>query len=286
MYDVVVINRLRTYARFVKLEHTVFSLPLLLAGALLASGQLPSLKVIGLIFLAGFGARTAAFAINRIADRHFDKLNPRTAIRELPKGSMTLAEGIGVGLFGTFVYLLAAWWIAPICLLLSPLPLAAFALYPFMKRFTSLAHFGVGLADAFAPLGGWMAVKQSLSNPWPGLLLGLFTFFWVSGFDIIYSTMDEAFDRSQGLHSLPARWGAPRALQISAALHIAAFGVLVFLYAMSFHSLAALVTLFAIGALLFLEQRLSHDVDLAFFKINAVLGFGVLGFVALGMGVR
>src|SRR5438105_15651019 len=105
------------------------------------------------------------------------------------------------------IYLLAARKIAPICLYFSPLPLAVFMIYPYMKRFTPLAHFGVGLADAMAPMGGWVAVTQSLHPFWPGFWLAVFTFFWVSGFDIIYATMDEAFDRSQRLHSLPAKYG-------------------------------------------------------------------------------
>ena len=120
---------------------------------------------------------------------------------------MTLAEAWGVGIFGAGIYVWAAWAIAPICFYLSPVPLLAFILYPYLKRVTSLAHFGVGLADAFAPLGGWLAAKQSFTDVGPALWLGAFTFFWVSGFDVIYATMDESFDRAQGLHSLPARYG-------------------------------------------------------------------------------
>lgn len=283
LYDRPMKNRLGLYGRFVKVEHTLFSIPLLLSGAVLAGGALPGWRLIGLILLAGFGGRTAAFAINRIADRHFDKLNPRTAKRELPQGLMSLSEAVAVGLFGVLVYIIAAWAIAPICLYLSPVPLAIFAIYPYLKRFTPLAHFGVGLADALAPLGGWVAVTQSLESPVPGILLGLFTFFWVSGFDIIYSTMDEEFDRSQGLHSLPSRFGRQGAMKISGVLHLAAFLSLALLYDLSLRGVPALVTLLAIGGFLLLEQLMSDDVELAFFKINAVLGFGVLGLVALGV---
>jgi len=278
-------DRLAAYIRFVKMEHTLFSLPLLFSGAILAGGGLPSWKLSGLIMLAGFGARTAAFAFNRVIDRHIDRLNPRTAGRELPVGKMSVKEAWGVGLFGMAVYLGAAWAIAPICFFLSPVPLAIFLVYPYMKRITPLAHFGVGAADALAPLGGWMAVQKSFAHVGPALWLGAFTFFWVSGFDVIYATMDEAFDRSQGLLSLPARYGREKALRISAVLHAAAFGCLVVLYVQTLHSsLLTCLTLAVIGGLLFLEQRLSEDVDLAFFKINAVLGFGILGFVATGVG--
>lgn len=278
-------DRLASYGRFVKVEHTLFSLPLLFSGAYLAGGAFPGWRLTGLIILAGFGARTAAFALNRIVDKNIDQLNPRTSSRELPSGAMKLAEGWGVGLLGTAVYLWAAWAIAPICLYLSPVPLLVFAGYPYLKRFTFCAHFGVGLADALAPLGGWMAVRQSFDGAVPALWLGAFTFFWVSGFDIIYSTMDEAFDRSHGLHSVPSRFGRARALQVSAVLHLLAFACLVMLYAVGMNSSAVgLFTLGAIGGLLYLEHRLADDVELAFFKINAVLSFGVLALVSLGKG--
>lgn len=249
----------------------------------MATGHLPSFELAALILLAGFGARTAAFAFNRIIDRHIDRLNPRTAGRELPAGKMSLIEAWGVGLFGAVLYIASAWAIAPICFYLSPIPLAVFVGYPYLKRVTSWAHLGIGAADALAPLGGWMAVRQSFLGVTPVLYLALFTFFWVSGFDIIYSTMDESFDRGHRLYSLPARFGKRTALHISAALHALAFFSLAVLHAVYFRTTVALVTLVAIGSLLFLEHHLSEDVELAFFKINAVLGFGILGFVAAGM---
>jgi 4-hydroxybenzoate polyprenyltransferase len=277
------LRRFTLYSRFVKVEHTLFSLPLLFSGAVLAGGRLPGWSLSALIVGAGFGARTAAFALNRVIDRHIDRLNPRTADRELPSGKLTLLEAWGIGLAGTAIYLLCAWAIAPICLAFSPLPLVVFAVYPFLKRFTPLAHFGVGLADALAPLGGWVAVTKSLHPFWPGFWLALFTFFWVSGFDIIYSTMDEQFDRSQRLHSLPSRLGVAGALRISAVLHVAAFLALLVLYLQNFRTTAALATLAVIGVLLYFEHQKANDVKLAFFKINAVLSFGVLGFVAAGV---
>ncbi len=278
------LSRLAAYGRFIKAEHTLFSLPLLFSGALLAGGRLPSARLSVLIVLAGFGARTAAFAFNRIIDRHIDRLNPRTAGRELPAGKMNLFEAWGVGLLGAGAYITSAWAIAPICLYLSPVPLLIFVGYPYLKRFTPWAHLGIGAADALAPLGGWLAAKQSFSGVGPALCLGLFTFFWVSGFDIIYATMDEAFDRDHAVRSLPARYGRKTALQISGVLHALAFLSLAALYAVYFRAAVSLLTLAAIGSLLYLEHRLSDDVDLAFFKINAVLGFGILGFVAAGVG--
>jgi 4-hydroxybenzoate polyprenyltransferase len=277
-----VADRLLSYSRFVKLEHTLFSLPLLFSGAVLAAHGWPSGSVCGLIFIAGLGARAAAFALNRIIDRHIDQRNPRTANRELPRGTLTLTEAWGVCWAGSALYLLSAWALAPICLILSPIPLAIFCVYPYLKRYTSLAHFGVGLADAMAPLGGWMAVTRSFHPVWPGLLLGLFTFFWVSGFDVIYAMMDQDFDRTEGLYSLPARWGEAKALAISAALHGAAFASLAALYWNFLRFPVGLAMLLIIGGMLCWEHLQSHNVELAFFRINAVLGFLVLGFVCTG----
>jgi 4-hydroxybenzoate polyprenyltransferase len=276
-------NRLLSYSRFVKAEHTLFSVPLIFSGAVLAGGRWPSWRLSGLILAAGFGARTAAFAMNRIIDRHIDAKNPRTANRELPKGTLKLAEAWAVLVGGIVIYIASAAAIAPICLYASPIPLAIFVIYPYLKRVTPFAHFGVGLADALAPLGGWVAVTKSLHPILPGLLLAAFTFFWVSGFDIIYATMDEEFDRSEGLHSLPARLGSKRALDISGMCHIMAFLALAVLYQSYRHSVLAFVSLMAIGALLYWEHHQADDVELAFFKINAVLGFGVLGFVAVSI---
>jgi 4-hydroxybenzoate polyprenyltransferase len=277
-------NRALSYSRFVKAEHTLFSLPLIFAGAVLAGRAWPSWRLIGWMMAAGFGARTAAFALNRIIDRKIDAQNPRTANRELPKGMLSLPEAWGVFAGGLGIYWVAAAAIAPICLALSPIPLAIFVIYPYLKRFTPWAHLGVGLADAMAPLGGFIAIRQSLQNLAPGLWLGAFTFFWVAGFDVIYATMDERFDRSAGLYSLPARFGSATALKISGAFHQLAFGCLAILYYETLRTPPGLAALVLIGGLLYWEHRASDNVDLAFFKINAFLGFGVLGLVTAGLG--
>ncbi|MDP4200678.1 MAG: 4-hydroxybenzoate octaprenyltransferase [Bacteroidota bacterium] len=279
---------------FVKIEHTLFSLPVIFAGMALGlhanqlSGvALPNLWIkIPLILGAATGARTIGFAVNRIVDRHIDARNPRTQMRELPSGRMKLRDAYLVLVSGIMLYVGCAAGLNWLCLLLAPIPAAVFGLYPFLKRFTSLAHVGLGASLALGPLGGYFAVRPSLDGALPAILLSLFTWTWAAGFDIIYSTSDEAFDRKEGLHSLPARFGSKLALQISSAAHFAAFLLLVIVYLAAFRgSVTAAVLLLIAGLLLYLEQRKSANVELAFFKINAIIGFVVLLFVIVGVSL-
>lgn len=276
-------QRLQKFLRFVKIEHTLFSLPLIFSGAFLASKGPPTLVLLVLILVAATGARTAALALNRIIDREIDRRNPRTAVRELPSGRMNVPEALVVLALGISLYLGSAALISPFCLALSPLPLLIFTIYPYMKRFTALAHFGVGLGLAMGPLGGWFAVEKSFENMLPGALLSLFTLFWVTGFDIIYSTLDELFDREEQLFSFTSRYGRTTALRISAILHLLAFGSLALLFILHIRAFAALPLLMLSGYLLYLEHKKAGDVEMAFFKINAVLGFVILSMIVVGV---
>lgn len=277
------VDRIKTYARFVKIEHTLFSFPLLVSGAILARSHFLTVRTFVLILIAGTGARAAALALNRILDRAIDARNPRTMSRELPSGAMKLKEAWLVTATGSAFYFASAYLISPKCLILAPIPLTVFAIYPLAKRFTMWAHVGVGLGLAMAPLGAWYAVSLSFDDMGPIGVLAAFTFFWVSGFDIIYSTLDVEFDRQQGLFSLPSRIGKPRALAVSMAFHVAAFVCLAVLYWMELEGLVAGLLLWVAGALLYLEHRKAEDVELAFFKVNAVLGFVVLALVFAGI---
>jgi 4-hydroxybenzoate polyprenyltransferase len=277
------LKRIHSIARFVKIEHTLFSLPLIFSGVFLASKNPPSLSLIILILAGATGARTAALAINRIVDREIDKRNPRTMDRELPSGRMPLGDAVIILTAGLVVYMSCAFFISNFCFILSPIPLLIFTLYPYMKRFTSLAHFGVGLGLSMAPLGGWFAVKNSLDDLLPGLLLSLFTVCWVSGFDIIYSTLDEAFDKRENLFSFTSKYGTAKALHISGLLHLSAFAVLIVLFFIQIRALAALPFLIISGYLLYLEHSKASDVELAFFRINIILGFAVLAMIVTGV---
>ena len=275
--------KLKTYGSFVRVEHTLFSLPLILSGAFLAANGVPELRLLVLILLAAFGARTAALGLNRIIDREIDRRNPRTKGRELPSERISLREACAIVGVGILIYLISAYLICDLVLYLSPIPLIIFTLYPYMKRFTSLCHFGVGLGLSLAPVGGWIAVRCSLNEMLTPMFLFLFTLFWVSGFDIIYATLDEEFDRQSGIFSLVSRYGRKKALFMSAILHIFAFLALVGLYLYEFKSIYSTLFLLLSGLLLLLEHKKSSDVDLAFFKINILVGFFVFLFVLSGI---
>ena len=274
---------LKNLSGFLRIEHTFFSLPVIFAGAFLAAGGIFSARLFVLIILAGTGARTVALALNRVFDREIDRENPRTSARELPSGKMGLNEAVGVAVGGSLLYFLSAYLICPLVFLLSPLPLVAFTVYPLMKRFTSLCHFGVGLSLALGPLGGWLAVRCSFEEMFAAIVLSLFTFFWISGFDIIYATADEEFDRSRGVFSLVARFGKQKALFVSRIFHLLSFSSLVLLYLLSFRTFSALLPLALCGYLLYLEHRSFGQVDSAFFRTNILIGFAVLFFTLAGI---
>ncbi len=256
---------------------------MIFSGVFLSAKEFPRLWTLLLILFAAIGARSVALALNRIIDREIDKRNPRTLIRELPSGRMTYLEAVSVLVIGAIVYFSSAAFISPFCLLLSPIPIVVFTLYPYMKRFTPFCHFGVGLGLAMAPLGGWFAIHPTLNGILPGALLSLFTLFWVTGFDVIYSTLDELFDRQENLYSFTSRYGKVRALRYSGYLHFLAFVCLGILFALYIKAVLALPFLILTGVLLYMENKKAEDVELAFFKINAVLGFSVLGMVVMGV---
>ena len=211
------------YASFVKLPHTLFALPFAGVGAILASYRHPGgvtwLTVLWIV-VAFTAARFAAMGFNRIVDRRWDALNPRTAGRELPAGRLTLAQAWVAVLVAAVIFVAVAWQLNPLCGWLSPLALAWVAFYSFTKRFTHWAHNVLGFSLAMAPVGAYLAVAGSWSRPWYSLLtLASAVMFWVAGFDIIYSLQDVEFDRQQGLYSLPARKGVKRALFLARLFH-------------------------------------------------------------------
>jgi len=257
----------------IKIEHTLFALPFAFLGAVLGANGLPSLRQIVWIVVAMVGARSAAMAFNRLADRKIDARNPRTAMRALPAG--TLSVGF-VWLFTTvsaLLFLTAAAMLNRLTLILAPVALASILLYSFTKRWTQFSHIVLGWCLSIAPTGAWIAVRGQIGSPIP-LLLSLVVLLWTAGFDVLYACQDYEFDRAQGLHSIPARFGIERALWISRGLHALAFLALTWLYLATALGPLALVGVVITGALLLYQHRLVRADDLsrlnaAFFTTNA-----------------
>jgi len=270
----------------VRLEHALFSLPMFIAGALVAGrGHFPSWLDWLLILVAGTAARNLALGLNRFIDREIDAANPRTQDREIPAGRLSNTQVIGFLVLNLILYAGCAWLIAPICLYLGWIPLAIFVLYPYMKRFTAMCHLGVGAGLAMAPLGGYLAAARTWPIAAEAWMLALFTWLWVSGFDIIYAQLDIEFDRAHGIHSLPAVIG-PAALRVSAFMHLLAVGTLVALWAWWYDREPWLWLPIATMALLFVLQHIRSDaVNFAAFRVNTLVGFVLLAFVWVGVAI-
>jgi len=270
----------------VKVPHTVFALPFALVGVTLASyvKRVAWYHVLW-VTVAFTAARFAAMAFNRIADRHIDAANPRTAGREIPAGRVRVVEAATAVALAALLFVVAAWRLNPLCLALSPMALLWVLGYSYTKRFTRWAHLVLGLGLAIAPVGGYLAVTGAWSSPWWILVgLALAVMSWVAGFDIFYSLQDVAFDREQGLHSIPAAIGEAGAIRLARLLHVitvlslAAVGVGAgtgWVYGLGVATVAAL---------LLYEHSLVRHHDLtrlnaAFFTMNGVISIAFLAFV-------
>ncbi len=218
-------KRLRTYGSFVRVSHSVFALPFALTGALLALHRLDDWTAATIawrvlwIVAAMVAARSAAMGFNRLVDARHDALNPRTAMRELPRGVISSREATLFVTISSGVFLVAAWMLGPLCFVLAPVALAIVFWYSMAKRFTSYTQLFLGLAMAVAPVGGWLAAGGR--EGWEPWLLGLAIGTWVAGFDVLYACQDLEFDRAHGLRSIPVRFGVRRSLMISRAMHVA-----------------------------------------------------------------
>jgi 4-hydroxybenzoate polyprenyltransferase len=272
--------RLGEAAEMIAFKHSVFALPFALMSLITASGDgWPSARTWLLVVVAMVAARTTAMAFNRLADHHIDADNPRTASRALPAGRLARADVWWLTAVSASVFVIAAAMLNRVCLVLAPPTLAVLLGYSYAKRFTFGAHLWLGLALAIAPVGAWIAVTGSIALAPAILAVGVL--FWVAGFDTIYSMQDEAFDRSRGLCSLPARFGGRVALRIARGFHVlatVAFAGFAWLAGGGSIRMAAV----AIAAVLMAWQHrlVRHDdlsrVDAAFFTANGVLSVVVL----------
>lgn len=269
------ISKIRTFAEAIKFEHTVFALPFAYLGMVMAEKRWPHWKIFLGVTLAMVAARTAAMLFNRIIDVKFDARNPRTSHRPTVTGALPLPMAwLGV-VISTALFFISAWMLNPLCFKLSPIALILLTGYSYVKRFSFLSHYVLGLVLSIAPIGGWIAVTGEFS--WIPVLLSLAVLFWVAGFDIIYSLQDVGFDKNNGLHSIPVSFGERRALQIAGIGHF-----LTILFLAGFGLSAELGWVYWTGvvfvaALLKFEHSLIADGDLdriqtAFFTINGWVG--------------
>ena len=273
------------FASFVKLPHTLFALPFALLGVLAASLVAPlRWQTVGLVVVAFSAARWVAMGFNRIADRELDARNPRTRLRELPRGALTLGQAWASVLVAGLLFLGAAALLNPLCLALSPLALLWVTSYSFAKRFTWWPHLWLGVSLAIAPAGGYLAVTGQWSTPWWLLpVIGLGVASWVAGFDIFYALPDEAFDRAEGLRSAVVRLGVRRSILLAKLLHgltipaLALFGRGAGLGAWYYAGLLVAAGILAYEHHLVRPDDLSR-LDAAFFTMNGVMSVTVFCF--------
>ena len=283
------LTRIRIYLSFVRFSHSVFALPFALAGALLAARQTSvTWSTVVWILVAMVTARSAAMGFNRLVDRRFDALNPRTANREIPRGTMSVVEATAFVVIASALFVFAAAQLNRLCFLLSPVALAIVFWYSLAKRYTTWTQLFLGLAMAVAPVGGWFAVGgRGGLEPW---LLAAAIGAWVGGFDVLYACQDLDFDRAHGLRSIPVRFGVATALTISRALHVVTVVCL-----LSLAWVTPLSTLYFAGVglvalLLVYEQSLVAADDLSqvkrAFDLNGYVGILYLLVLASAIYVR
>lgn len=275
--------RLLDYSRLIRFSHTIFALPFALSSITLAWPKHPvTLRSFLWILAALVGARSAAMAFNRAVDSNFDALNPRTQMWEMPQGRVAFGETVMLTVGASVIFVIAAYQLSWICFLLSPVALGIAFFYSLTKRFTWASHLFLGLALSIAPIGAWLAVAgsdirvQELITP---LLLGLAVLFWLAGFDVIYSLQDREFDRQQGLHSIPVRFGVAVALRLSSLFHAMTAGFLMLVGITARLGVIYWFGFAAVAMVLFWEHRIVKPTDLsrinrAFFDFNAYVSVG------------
>ncbi len=276
-------HALTEWAEMIKIEHTVFALPFALSGMVLAGTQSPSWQVVFFIILAFAGARSAAMTLNRIIDAKIDLRNPRTTSRAIPAGRISMWQASVLAAASFAVMLYAASNLPPICLQLSPIAIFWLSFYSFTKRFTWACHLALGVSLGGAALGGWVAAGGQLNTlaPW---VLAVAVATWVAGFDIIYASQDIDFDNKENLHSIPARFGLAKALDISSGLHVVTVTALSFLGWVLGLGLIYWIGVTMVAMMLAYEHHLVKPTDLskvnaAFFNINGIVS--ILAFLTI-----
>ncbi len=273
-------KQVRAFLDLIKFEHTIFALPFAYLGMVLAAGGLPTFHQFFWITVAMASARTLGMSFNRLADRHIDARNPRTAQRPIQTGKIsvrTVTTGVVVSLL---VLTLAAWELGPLTLKLLPGAIVCLLGYAYAKRFTWLSHFMLGFTDGLAPIGAWAAVRGSVFAPGdlPAWLLLFTVTFWIGGFDLIYACQDTEFDRQEHLHSIPAKWGNAVALRVARVCHVITVGLLGAIGVVMALGPVYFIGLVIVAALLLYEHSLVSPTDLS--KVNIAF-FNVNGYISI-----
>jgi len=276
------INKIKEFGKLVMFSHTIFSFSFALVSMVLAAKGLPKISTLFWIVVCFMGARTGANAINRVIDAKIDAHNPRTANRQIPKGEMKKGEVILFTSVCFLVMLFGAYQLNWVCFALSPVALFLLIIYSYCKRFTFLCHLVLGVTCACAPVGAWLAVTGKLALI--PLLMGAANTLWVAGFDIIYGCQDYDFDRSNGLHSIPAKFGVKNALYISMAFHIItlfcllAIGLLAPQFGLIYYiGLTIIACLFVVEYRLVSPTNLTN-VNIASYSVNQLVSIVLLVF--------
>jgi len=275
-------SSVREWGSFVRFSHTVFALPFALAAMVVAAREnrgWPGWRTFALILLAMVCARTCAMAFNRIMDRKFDALNPRTAGRHLPTGRISLASAIALCVLSGAGLILASLLLNPLCFYLSPIAIAVICFYSLTKRFTDYTHLFLGLSLSLAPVGAWLAVKDtqiSTLDIAQMLVLAAVVVLWLTGFDIIYALQDYEFDRQHGLRSLVVAWGPKNALQAAFLAHMLMAGLLLAFGLLCRFRIAYTIGWLIIVLCLTLEHWIARRrglnwINVAFFRLNALV---------------
>jgi 4-hydroxybenzoate polyprenyltransferase len=281
-------RKLATYLSFVRFSHSVFALPFALTGALLAWRDRPfSWAQVVWIVVCMVSARSAAMGFNRLVDARFDALNPRTAMRELPRGAMSRTEAAVFVTVSSILFVFAASRLSSLCFLLAPVALVIVFWYSLAKRVTAYTQLFLGLALAVAPVGGWIAAGgRGGIEPW---LLGLAIGLWVGGFDILYACQDVEFDRGHGLRSIPTRFGVTMAIRFSRLMHVGAVIAMAALWQAAHLPVLYLAGVAFVAILLFYEQSLVSEDDLSqvkkAFDLNGWVGIIYFATTALALYV-
>ncbi len=272
------VSKIKKYYKLLMFEQTLFALPFAYLGVLFAGGGTVEIWI--WVTIALVSARTAGMSFNRVIDAHIDALNPRTADRAIPAGELTAKQVWILAIVSCIAFIFSSYMLNRLCFQLSFVAIALLFSYSYFKRFTATSHLYLGLIEAAAPIGGYLAVTGIFYTPghfdFIPFILGGAIMCWISGLDVIYAILDIEFDKKEGLKSIPATYGRERAMTISLALYLGAVICLIAVGVLARRKEAYWVALACAVVIFFYQQKLARRPDQAaaikeLFQINAFI---------------